>query len=117
MRVYDRKGFLALPEGVIFCKGQPWAFDTLMVKGETMPTNDFTYLDLCDIVSFDSGDWFARLEDSLQNGTSYPMGDDYGRDGTFSETDVFLVFEPDDLRNLIAFAEAALPTPPKENKE
>lgn len=112
MRVYDRKGFLALPEGVLFCKGQPWAFDTLMVKGETLPTNDFTYLDLCSIEAFDTGEWTERLENSLQNGTSYPMEGAYGRDGTFSETDVFLVFEPNDLRKLIAFAEAAINAQP-----
>ncbi|EKF43300.1 hypothetical protein NA8A_04693 [Nitratireductor indicus C115] len=113
MRVYSRRAFLLLPEGVLFCKGVKWAFGELLVKGETLRLKedypgDFFYRNLCDIQSFDGGEWFGRLEAMLDDNASFPIQECYQRDGCFNEEDVFLVFELDDLRCLRELIDKAL---------
>lgn len=100
MRVYNRKGFLQLPDGTIFCKGTRWCFDNLSIKGHSWE-DDFLYVDLCNIDANESGQWVDRLEDSLSNGTSYPINNQAARDGLFDEDAIFLVFEEKDLEFLI----------------
>lgn len=100
MRVYNRKDFLSLPEGTFFCKGTQWSFDNLSIKGQTLD-NDFVYVDLCNIDSNGTDCWVERLEDSLNNGTSYPINNNSSRDGFFDENAIFLIFEKHDLIYLI----------------
>jgi hypothetical protein len=100
MRIYSRRDFLSLPEGVIFCKGTQWCFDNLSIKGSSWDS-DFMYVDLCNIEAHDSGQWSDRLEDSLVNGTSYSINKHTSRDGMFDEEAIFLVFEKEDLEFLI----------------
>lgn len=104
MRIYNRQDFMTLPEGVIFAKGKPWYFGSLSIKGGTIIADgkaiDFSYCCLVDIDSHDSGEWGQRMEDMLTNGASYPINDSYGRDGCFDEEDIFLVYEPADIKRL-----------------
>lgn len=99
MRIYNRREFMALPAGTVFCKGRPAVFEGLRVKGET-DGNDFEVRDLKWIDANDSGQAFDRLDEMEKNGASYPMETAYGRDGFFDEQDVFLVYEPADLEEL-----------------
>ena len=104
MRLYTRKNFLELSEGVIFAKGPS---DCLLpsgfcVKAETLRNDeglatDFVYLDLVDIESFDSNEHWDRCVEMLETDKSYPIATSFGRDGSFDDTEVFLVFEPHDL--------------------
>lgn len=100
MKVVNRKDFLKLPGGTIFCKGTKWCFDNLSIKGHSWE-DDFLYVDLCNIDSNDTEQWVDRLEDSLNNGTSYPINNNTERDGMFDEEGIFLVFEKEDLKFLI----------------
>lgn len=100
MKIVNRKDFLQLPKGIIFCKGTKWCFDTLSIKGDSWG-NDFLYVDLCNIDSNCTDQWVSRLEDSLSNGTSYPINNDTQRDGMFDEESVFLIFEEKDLQFMI----------------
>jgi len=97
MRVYNRKEFIKLPDGVLFSKGKRWYWDGLSVKDGTNDYNDFYYTDLMTIESEDDGDWSQKLEDMLQYGTSEPINQSGGRDGCFDDNDLFLVFEKNDL--------------------
>jgi len=99
MRVYTRQDFLDLPEGTIFCKGVKWNFDGLCIKGKTWP-NDFIFRDLTIIDSSGSNDCFDKLEDSITNGSSYPLNEAYARDGSFDSESLYLVFDSDDLIRL-----------------
>lgn len=109
MRVYNRSKFMKLPVGGIFCKGEPWAFDRLHVKGATWPeTNDFLACSLQWIESDSSTQSTDRLDEMLETGASYPMNADYGRDGCFDDNDVFLVWEPADLEKMIELFHAAI---------
>lgn len=107
MKVVDRKAFLALPEGTIYCKGVQWDFHSLCVKGETWGS-DWTYWCPEWIDANDSSEAMNRLDEMLATGASYPMDDAYGRDGCFEEDAVFLIFEPDDLRRLSKFIMEAI---------
>lgn len=106
MRVVDRKTFLDLPAGTLYCKGVRWAFDEICVKADTLG-NDWVQLSLNGIEAHDSGELFYRYEEMLQAGTSYPINESYGRDGCFDDDALFLVFERADLRALKAMIEAA----------
>lgn len=100
MKVLNRKEFLNMPEGTIFAKGEPWHFNQIAHKAETMGA-DFVYMSLANIDSYDSGEWSFRLNEMLETGASYPIDNDgFMRDGLFDEDDVFLVFERDDLIKL-----------------
>lgn len=113
MRLYSRKEFLDLPKGVIFCKGKPWCFESLMVKGETLTDGadvpiDFACRDLCLIeMGADSGEYFRRLDGMLSEGRRYPLETGYGRDGCFDDDEVFLVYEAADLKELRNVVDAA----------
>lgn len=107
MRIIDRKAFLALPAGTIYCKGVRWAFDGLCVKGDSL-ANDWIYLDPAGPSAQDSGEAVDLLETSLATGSSFAGEDAMGRDGCFSEDAVFLIFEADDLLTLKSHIEAAI---------
>lgn len=108
MRVYTRQEFLKLPEGTVYCKGQPWAFGGINIKGETIAASDgrlidWYYLDPEWIDAHDSGEAGARLDEMLSTGASYPMQDAIGRDGCFDENEVFLVYEDADIQKLVGW--------------
>lgn len=108
MRVYTRREFLELPAGTMFSKGRKWVFDCLSVKGDSTRHNDFFHRDLDWIDANDSGQAFDRLEEMLKTGASYPIEQCEGRDGTFDDGDVFLVWESEDLKYLRETVEAAI---------
>lgn len=99
MKIYSRSAFLQLPEGTLFCKGKPWYWGTLMLKGESLP-NDFIYRDLCWVDAESSSEATEAFEEMLTQGVSVPMESAYGRDGCFDNDDIFLVFEEPDLEQL-----------------
>jgi hypothetical protein len=107
MRVVDRKTFLTLPAGTIYCKGVRWAFDGLCVKDDSL-ANDWIYLDMAWPSAHDSGEAVELLEASLATGSSFPCEDAMGRDGCFTDDAVFMVFEKDDLMALRDRIDAAI---------
>lgn len=107
MRVVDRKTFLTLPAGTIYCKGVQWAFEGLCIKGDSL-TNDWIYLDPAWPSAIDSGAAFDLLDKSLADGSSFTGQDAYGRDGCFDDTEIMLIFERADLIAMRARIEAAL---------
>lgn len=107
MKIVDRKTFLALPPGTIFCKGVPWAFDSLSIKDDSLE-NDWLYLNLAWPSASDSGQAMGILERSLETGASFACEDAIGRDGCFDDKEVFMIFEKADLVILREKIDAAL---------
>ena len=107
MRVVDRKAFLALPAGTIYCKGVPWAFDSICIKDDSLG-NDWIYLNPAWASAHDSGEAMDLLEKSLETGSSFACEDAYGRDGCFDDKEVFLIFEEADLKALRSHIDHAL---------
>lgn len=112
MRIYRRKDFIALPAGTLFCKGKPWYFENLQVKGDTWRFSgggtEFGNRQLQWIAAHDSGDAGDRLDAMLETGASFPLEDAYGRDGCFDEDDLFLVYEKADLEEMAAVIRQAI---------
>ncbi|MEK6878069.1 MAG: hypothetical protein AABY22_00595 [Nanoarchaeota archaeon] len=100
MKVVSKKDFLELPEGTVFCKGCQWVFYDMCVKNESTH-NDYYYTPLYSMDCKGLDDYCDTLEDSLKNGTSYPMDLSIRRDGCFEEKDIFIIFEKEDLYDLI----------------
>jgi hypothetical protein len=107
MRVVNRKTFLTLPAGTIYCKGVQWAFDGLCIKDDSLE-NDWIYLDPAWAAARDSGEATDLLEKSLETGASFAGEDAFGRDGCFDDKDVFLIFEADDLKALRVHIDRAI---------
>lgn len=106
MKIYKRSEFLKLPPGTFFARGEKWCIDGFYMKGESWE-NDFCFLSISDIDSFNSDEHIKRLEEMEETGKSYPMNECHGRDGLFDENELFLVFEHDDLckiRKLIDYS-------------
>lgn len=115
MKIYRRKEFLTLPEGVLFCKGKPWYWETPCIKGDTLTNTtvgDFSERQLCWVDANDSGEAFNRLDLMLETGASFPMEEAYGRDGCFDEEDLFLVFEKADIAELVRLLATAADVTP-----
>lgn len=107
MRIVSRKEFLKLPPGTLYQQcAEPWAFDNIMVKWDSLiyddsGDGDWVCSDITDIQSNDSGEYFERLDDMLTNGASYPLDLDTGsRDGSFVRDAVFMIYERADITKL-----------------
>lgn len=107
MRVVNRKAFLELPPGTIYCKGIQWAFDGICIKEDSL-ANDWVYLDPAWASAHDSEEAVHLLEQSLKTGSSFACEDSYSRDGCFDDEAVFLIFEEPDLKALRSHIDAAL---------
>jgi hypothetical protein len=102
MKIVSRRDFYKLPEGILFCKGKQWIFDSPCIKGETIIDHDeipygFLYTDVCLIDSTSSNDYFRKLEDSLEKGTSYYINRDEESDVNYTPNEVYMIYEPRDL--------------------
>ncbi len=120
MKILNRKDFLKLPAGVLFAGGTPWLFGSLSVKGDTISADgkdiDFWSKDAV-FIQFDDSDEFPDIfEGMLERRISCPMNSDYERDGTFDDSDVFLVYEKPDLERLRDFIGQAIKLDDEELK-
>lgn len=98
-----------MPAGTLYAKCAPWVFESVCIKGDTLYSEgkpiDWFYQQIgADAIkAHDSGEWGNKLDDALANGTSVSM-DFYceGRDGCFEDDQIFAVFEPQDVKDLIS---------------
>jgi hypothetical protein len=116
MKIVDRKTFLSLPAGTLFSKYEPCVLDDLCIKGESrLPSGDNDPGDFWEqqiagaIDAVNSGDYSEKLFESQEHGTSIKF-DFYceGRDGLYDAAQLFAVWEPDDVRQLISRLQATL---------
>jgi hypothetical protein len=107
MKVVDRKTFLSLPAGTIYCKGKRWYFDGICIKADSLES-DWVYLNPAWPDAHDSGEAVELLEMSLETGSSFPCETAFGRDGCFDDDALFLVFEKPDLESLRGYIDQAI---------
>jgi len=115
MKIFTRLEFMKLPPGTLYKKfTTPFAFEDLSVKFDSLPYHedgdgDFVCMGIGDIEAGESGQMFERLDEMMEEGSSYPLELDYaGRDGMFEKEAMFLVFEHDDLVKLRAMIDKAI---------
>ena len=105
MKIVDRTHFLCFPSNTVFSKYEPCVFEGLMVKGESLlEINDFIYedIDSSAVDSDSSEDYAYKLFEAQSTGISVGLDfDQTARDGFFEDTQLFAVWEKDDVRKLI----------------
>lgn len=103
MKIVDLKTFLSLPAETLFSKYEPCLFDAICIKGDTIGANDFCYQPIADaILCDDSSDFVDVLFDAEVNRSSFSLDlDCQMRDGFFVDTQLFAVWEPNDVAALI----------------
>lgn len=113
MRIVDRKTFLGMPPGTIYCKGGRWSFGGLTIKGDSASySNDWTYLEPGEIDAEDSGELLDRWEEMLSTGKSYPMDEEaWRRDGLYEDDAIFLIFELSDIVKVRNFLTSQIMAP------
>lgn len=117
MKIVDRQTFLRMPAGTLFAKYEPINFEPPAIKGDTIGTNDFAvqYLDTIDVDCGD--DMIDALERARLTGASVALDlDCEGRDGCFDADQLFAIWEPADVRQLISRLERTLPFDPKAER-
>ncbi len=104
MKIINKKEFLKLPDGVVYCKGKRWYWEQICVKSKSYD-NDWRYLMFDQIPSHDSGEGLANQERMLETGESMPIQITDVRDGSFEDDDIFLIYETEDLKILREYFE------------
>jgi len=101
MKIVNLEEFRKLPAGTVFSKYEPCVFDGLMVKGDTW-SHDFLYQDLIGNIEADGSKQYFEKCEQMQAGFSADLDFDcLERDGLFEKDQLFAVYEPYDLEQLI----------------
>lgn len=110
MKIVNRAQFLAMPPGTVFAKFQPDVFEELEIKHDTLGSNDYCYQQIVGALDAGNcGEWSRLLDDSRETGSSIPMDFDcLSRDGCFDDDQLFAVYEPADVEQLIDRLQQAL---------
>lgn len=121
MRIIDRKAFLAMPEETVFAKyATTGNFSDLCIKGTTYLSAegepiDFLYQPLADGTAADaedSGKW-ADLMLAAEKGEPFKLDlDCQSRDGFFDLDQLFVIWEPNDVKQLVERLRECLPSEP-----
>jgi hypothetical protein len=104
VKIVKRIDFLKLPAETLYAPYAPCYFGELMIKGDTLNSNDWCYQQILGAIDAeDSGEWADMLFRAAETGESLPMDFDCeGRDGSFESDDrLFAVYEPKDVEYLI----------------
>lgn len=110
MRIVDLPTLLTMPQGTLYQKWKPCYFEEMSIFDNSLG-NDFVSCEFgsCPIETHSSEDFGDKCDDMAENGASYPVGfEGYARDGCFVSDQLFAVWEPDDVRALIAKLEEGL---------
>lgn len=101
MKIIDRKTFLTLPSGVLYMPFEPCAFGQLAIKESTVG-NDFLVQNLDAVRAIGDKDEIDILHEAMESARSFELDFNcLGRDGMFDDSQLFAIFEPDDVIALI----------------
>lgn len=100
MRIVSRAELVAMPSGVLFAEAFSCGkYGDLCIYSE-YGGPDFLQRPIEWVESSESEDMWDREKDMWDNGTSYPVNTDYGREGYFDDTMKYLVYEPEDIASI-----------------
>lgn len=103
MRIVDRKTFLSLPEGTVYCKYTSCgSFYGLEIKCSSADKADWIYAPLTgEIDSEDSTDFQNKMFE-YERGVEFRFDLDVTqRDGFFEEGQLFAIYDKSDIQQLI----------------
>jgi hypothetical protein len=113
MKIVDRKAFLGMPEGTLFCKYDPCVFGEICVKGSTWD-DDFLLKRAFGEVLCDNGVEFDDvLEAARISGASFSLDFEcLGRDGLFESDQLFAIWEKSDIEGFQSLLSRAISSMP-----
>lgn len=103
MRIVNRKEFLAMPEGTVYCKYGDIYFGDLSIKYRSL-TNDWIYQVIGD---FDDAQNSEEMFDKLgqmkaDSSVLFPLNcDTTMRDGLYEDEQMFVVYDNKDVMRMI----------------
>ena len=100
MKIISAEEFLKLPMNTLYSKYTPCVFGALQIKGDTLSgAFDYASQQIVDAIDCTgSDDFFDKLTDAEENGTSLKMDFDCcGRDGMFDRQQLYAVWEQSDV--------------------
>ncbi len=103
MRIVNRKEFLSMPSGTVYCKYGDNYFGDMSIKYGSL-LNDWDYQAIGDFDDCnDSGEMFDKLDQmKADSSVSFPLNCDTSmRDGLFEDEQMFVVFSSSDVKNII----------------
>lgn len=107
MKIVKREEFLKMRSGIIYSDFEPFVFNGLKIKLDSIDDGkgnfiDFFYQDLIGNVDMgDSCDFINKIDDSMKNGSSFPLDFDcIQRDGLFEKEAMYAVYSLTDLLGL-----------------
>jgi len=103
MRIVSRSIFVTMPPPVAYQKMKVgYVFEGLAVKTDTCGPNDWWYLSFDGIESHDTGEWVDRMRKMCEDNTAhYPMERSVSRDGMFDDSEMFMVYDREDIASII----------------
>jgi hypothetical protein len=119
MRIVNREQFLAMPSGTLFAEYDPMVATELIVKWDTcvpfdrLNGGDYTYQNITLAVKSDSGGDFTDKMIAAQDDPNLSLEMDFdcsGRAGDYDTKQLYLVYEAEDLRGMIALLQKCLDT-------
>lgn len=102
MKIVNLTTFLALPKNTLFSKYGPCVFGALEIKGDTL-SHDFLVQSIASAIDCKSSDEIVDILDhSEKTGASVKLDFECeSRDGMFDPNELFAVWEPSDVAQLI----------------
>ncbi len=100
MKLLNREAFLKL-EDVLFCKYEPYTFDTLLIKGETRAYGDFYYKKLFVLKESEEDDasesYILANQSFEESKEGFIDLDGWYRDGLYDKDQLFVVFDNEEV--------------------
>lgn len=102
MRIVSREELLTLPAGLLIAELDQYGnASEFRIFGGKYADNDFLIRTITDPQADSGDDSYNKRKDMRVNGTSYPVNEDYGREGLFEEDQHFLIYEPADIASIM----------------
>ena len=106
-KIVDKKTFLSLPENTLYRECEPCILGDLSIKLDTMGDNDF-YVQELDALNVDDDDGMIAMFEA--GDVTFDL--EYaGRNGAYENDQQYLVYEDDDVKQLIARLLECINTP------
>jgi hypothetical protein len=116
MKILTRKEFLKTPRNTLWSYYEPCCFRELNIKTTdgNDNENDFVYFSL--IAEFDTqNSEFSEICQRMEMGESFPQSfEETSREGLFDDEQLFLVYEKEDIENMVKTLSELLQTPSNE---
>jgi len=109
MKILNKEEFFKLPQGTVYSEYDPLTFHSLFIKGEQL-TVDYIELDLVGNIEYNNSDEYCEiLEEAKETGKSFKLDfENYGRNGMYSDDQLYAVYEKEDIEGLINTLKACL---------